>query len=224
MDVVKQVLGFTLLATTIWLVDVISAQIGADRAAWFLGFLLAVGIGCWVFGRFGGVAASGRRQLVAGVAGLAVATLGGMWMLDLRMAPEPAVCDDGSVATDLSYEEHVPWQAFSEPRVAALAGRPVFVDFTADWCLTCKVNEATILETNTVRQAMEDHGVVPLKADWTRRDPVITEWLHRHGRAGVPMYLVLPADTTRLPEVITPAMVVTALQQARAECAPGARC
>jgi len=209
---------------------VLAAQIGGDRGAWFLGFLLAVGIGCWIFGRFGGVAASGRRQLAAGLGGLAVATAGGLWMLDLQLAPEPAMCDDGSVATDLSYDEDIPWQAFSEPRVAALAGRPVFVDFTADWCLTCKVNEATILETDTVRGAMEEHGVVPLKADWTRRDPVITEWLHRHGRAGVPMYLVLPADAGRepivLPEVITPGMVVAALAQARKNeaCAPGAPC
>jgi thiol:disulfide interchange protein DsbD len=218
MDVVKQALGFTLLATTIWLVDVLVAQIGADQGAWFLGFLLTVGMACWIFGRFGGVAATGRRQLAAATAGLAVATFGGVSMLDLTLAPPDAVCDDGSVLSDLSFEEEVPWQTFTEPRVAALSGKPVFVDFTADWCLTCKVNESTILETDKVRGAMEEHGIVPLKADWTRRDPVITDWLHRHGRAGVPMYLVLPCEVGRepilLPEVITPSMVVAALEQA----------
>ena len=123
-----------------------------------------------------------------------------------------------AASDELSFDEHVPWQPFSEERVAALAGTPVFIDFTADWCLTCKVNERTILELPSVRQAMADHGIVPLKADWTRRDEVITEWLRRFKRAGVPMYVVLPADPEAepilLPEVITPEMVINAIEEA----------
>ena len=94
----------------------------------------------------------------------------------------------------------------------------MFVDFTADWCLTCKVNEKTILESLAVREGMAELGVVPLKADWTRRDEVITKWLRRYGKAGVPFYLVVPADRSRaniaLPEVITVDTVLTALRQA----------
>jgi thiol:disulfide interchange protein DsbD len=108
---------------------------------------------------------------------------------------------------------------FSDAQVASLAGSPVFIDFTADWCLTCKVNERTVLETDTVRAAMAEHGVVPLKADWTRRDPEITAWLQRYGRAGVPFYIVLPSDRSRdaivLGEVVTPAGVVSALAAAK---------
>ncbi len=103
-------------------------------------------------------------------------------------------------------------------RVAELDGQTVFIDFTADWCLTCKVNEKTVLNTATVRNAMQASGVVPLKADWTRKDEVITKWLQRYGRAGVPFYLVIPKNRSMepiaLPEVITPDLVAEALARA----------
>jgi thiol:disulfide interchange protein DsbD len=225
MDTLKQLLGFTLIATTVWLVDVLLAQIGEDRTVGFLGFLLCVAIGTWIYGRFGGVAATLQRQLVtAGLGGL-VATLGGVLFLDLRHAEAAEECDDGSLATDLRFDEAVPWQPFSEPRVAALAGKTVFVDFTADWCVSCKVNERTVLESSRVRSAMAELDVVPLKADWTRPDATIEAWLNRYGRAAVPMYLVIPGDRAKepilLPEVITPQMVVDALHDAT--CG-GARC
>jgi thiol:disulfide interchange protein DsbD len=127
--------------------------------------------------------------------------------------------DDGNIATDLDFSEEVPWQPFTEDRVAALAGQPVFVDFTADWCLSCKANEKTVLASESVRSAMKAHGVVPLKADWTRRDAVITKWLQRYGKAGVPFYLMIPADPTRehisLPEIITPGIVIDAFERAK---------
>jgi thiol:disulfide interchange protein len=216
MDGFKQLLGFTLIATTIWLVDVLIAQIGGDRAVGFMAFLMFVAMGCWVFGRWGGLAASGRQQLIAASVGTAISVGAGMYFLDFEF-DEVETCDDGELVTELDFGHEVPWQAFSEQRVASLQGTPVFIDFTADWCLTCKVNEKAILETETVRFAMRDHGIVPLKADWTRRDPVITEWLRRHGRAGVPMYLVVPSDPAEapftLPEVITQDLVVTALEK-----------
>jgi thiol:disulfide interchange protein/DsbC/DsbD-like thiol-disulfide interchange protein len=217
MDVLKQVLGFTLLATTVWLIDVMLAQIGPDRTSGYLAFLVAVGMACWMYGRFGGVAASWRAQGLAAGAGAAIAAAAGWYFLDFQLAEDES-CDDGSLAADLSFQDEIPWQAFTEPRIQALAGKTVFIDFTAEWCLTCKVNERTVLETESVRGAMADLGVVPLKADWTRRDEIITTWLRQHGRAGVPMYLVIPGDRARppilLPEVITPQMVVDALNTA----------
>ncbi len=219
MDAFKQLLGFTLIATTVWLVDVLMAQIGPDATTGFLIFLLFVALGSWVFGRFGGVAATGTRQLIAAAAGLSIAGVAGATVLDLDL-DDSAVCDDGTVVegTALDYSQHIPWQPFSEERVAALAGSVVFIDFTADWCFTCKVNERTILESATIRGVMDELDVVPLKADWTRADPVITEWLRRNNRAGVPMYLVLPKDPSKqpilLPEVITPGDVEEALRNA----------
>ncbi len=220
MESFKQLLGFTLIATTVWLVDVLLAQIGAERTVGFMAFLLFVAMGCWIFGHWGGVAATRQRQAITGLVGLAVAAVGAWGFLDLRIDTTPA-CDDGTLVTDLSFDAHIPWQPFTEDRVAQLAGQPVFIDFTADWCLTCKVNENTILETSTVRTAMAKHGIVPLKADWTKRDATITEWLRRYGRAGVPMYLLLPSnadnDPIVLPEVITSGMVTDALMAASAE-------
>lgn len=216
MDTAKQLLGFTLVATTVWLLSVLAVQVGAARVGGVLAFLTTVGLGAWVFGHFGDVVQTGRRQLQALGAGVLVIILGGYTFLDLDV--DDTVCDDGELATDLSFDASVPWQPFSESRLDALAGRPVFVDFTADWCVSCKVNERTVLETSTVRDAMARLGVVPLKADWTRQDPVISAWLARYDRASVPLYLVVPAsgvaDAFTLPEVITPGMVVDALDRA----------
>jgi len=216
METFKQLLGFTLIATAVWLTDVLMAQIGADRTTGFLAFLMFCAMGAWIFGHFGGVAATGRRQLTAALVAGGVMLGAGMYFLDMEFADEAP--DNGELATHLDYSHEIPWQPFSEDRVAALAGTPIFMDFTADWCLTCKVNERTILETNAVRTAMADAGVVALKADWTRRNDVITEWLHRYGRAGVPMYVVMSPDQSKppqvLPEVITPGMVIEAIAKA----------
>jgi thiol:disulfide interchange protein DsbD len=151
---------------------------------------------------------------------VALSGLVGSQMLTFEV-PEEETCDAGPLvsASELDWGgDDVPWQPFSEARVAELEGQAVFIDFTADWCLTCKVNEKTVLNTQTVRDAMKNAGVVPLKADWTRKDAVITEWLQRYGRAGVPFYLVVPKDRSvdpiPLPEVITPDLVARALARA----------
>ncbi|MCO4747224.1 MAG: thioredoxin family protein [Proteobacteria bacterium] len=210
METFKQVMGFTLLGTTVWLVDILAAQVGSDGAIGYLAFLCFVGFAAWMFGHFAGVAASGQRQATVAAAGLGVILLGGWGFLELEYS-EVAECDDGSVAAELDFAEEVPWQKFSEERLAALTDKPVFIDFTADWCLTCKANEKGFINTEPVREAMSKCGVVPLKADWTRRDPVITEWLKRYGRAGVPFYLMIPPDggaPVALPEVLTTDRVI----------------
>jgi thiol:disulfide interchange protein DsbD len=117
----------------------------------------------------------------------------------------------------MDYSQEIPWVPFSEERVEGLAGRPVFIDFTADWCLSCKANEKTILSTDTVRQAMADNKIVPLLADNTKKNPIIRKWLDRYQKAGVPMYLVIPADRSQpvkvLPEILTIGIVVDALNE-----------
>lgn len=218
MDGFKQILGFTLMATTLWLFDVLAAQIGTDRATGFLGFLLFASLGAWIFGHFGGVASELSRQAKALAVGVAVAAGGAWWLLDLTPA-EAAQCDDGKeLAATLDFQHEIPWQAFHEDRLKALTGKTVFIDFTADWCVSCKVNEKTVLESAGVRSHMDKLGVVPLKADWTRKDATIAAWLTKYQRAGVPMYLVVPpsglANAILLPEVITPDMVTGALDKA----------
>jgi thiol:disulfide interchange protein DsbD len=112
----------------------------------------------------------------------------------------------------------LPWQAFSQQSLdnALQSGRPVFVDFTADWCITCKANERFALDTTAVRQAFAQHQVVVLRADWTHGDPAITQILKEHGRAGVPMYLFYPGGKDRtpvvLPELISSQTVLDAMK------------
>ena len=101
---------------------------------------------------------------------------------------------------------------------AAAAGKPVFVDFTAAWCITCLVNERVALETAAARQAFEKTGTVKLKGDWTNRDPEITAVLKEVGRAGVPLYLYWPpkADKPKvLPQVLTEALILSELGASR---------
>ena len=217
MDAFKQLMGFTLVATTLWLVDVLMAQIGSERGIGFLAVLLVLSMSAWVFGRWGAPTRSIQSQLLALAAALLIAAVGAWAFLDLEMAEEPGVQGAEVAVDDLDFSEAIPWLPFAEQRLDELAGRTVFVDFTADWCLTCKVNERSILETARVRSAMDELGVVPMKADWTRKDPVITRWLKRYGKAGVPFYLVIPADraqqTIPLPEVITADGVIEALRR-----------
>src|SRR5207244_6176474 len=90
---------------------------------------------------------------------------------------------------------HGDWQAFTPERLQdeLAQGHTVFVDFTAAWCLTCKFNEATVLESNAVREAFQHRGIIKFKADWTNADPAITKILKQFGRPGVPLYVLYPA-------------------------------
>lgn len=216
MEAFKQFLGFTLMATTVWLVDVVASQTGRDGGTGFLVFLMFVGLGCWIFGRWGGLGATRRAQALALGVAVLLSGVAGWRVLRTEVAAAEDCGPTDLAVDDLDFSEEIPWQPFNEANVAALAGRTVFVDFTADWCLTCKVNERTVLATSTVRDAMAEHDVVPLKADWTLRDETITAWLQRYGRAGVPFYLVIPADRSKEPiplgEVITPDSVVQGLR------------
>jgi thiol:disulfide interchange protein DsbD len=217
METFKQLLGFTLIAVAVWMVDIFADLVGVEGGMRFVAFLTTVGLGAWIYGRWGGLEQTRVRQLVALAAAVAVIAVGARYFIVLE--PAVADCPDDNVVGDVAWEgDEIPWQPFSGEAVAALAGKPVFIDFTAKWCLTCKVYERTIIDTAEVREAMRRLGVVPLVADWTRRDPEITEWLQRYGRAGVPFYLVLPADSDAapiaLPEALTRSDVVEALESA----------
>ncbi len=218
METFKQFMGFTLMATTVWLIDVLGAQTGSAGVVGFAAFLLFVSMGCWILGRWGGPIATDRAKLIALCLAIALAIFGARTFLVVDFS-SPEKADTGALVLDLDFSESVPWQPFTEARVEGLKGKPVFIDFTADWCLSCKANEKTVLESEKVRMAMKLNGIVPLKADWTRRDSVITTWLQRYGKAGVPFYLLLPADPSKaaipLPEIITPGIVIAGFEAAK---------
>ena len=107
-------------------------------------------------------------------------------------------------------------ESFSESRLAALRreGRPVFVYFTADWCLTCKVNEQVAIEQSVVGKAFKAGNVAVLVGDWTRNDPAIGRFIESQGRSGVPLYLFYPkeGDVQTLPQVLTPGTLTQLVQ------------
>jgi thiol:disulfide interchange protein len=196
----KQVLGFLLLATLLWLSWIIGRLRGADGMVELGGLLLIIGILAWIKGSFWTPVSSGRSRVLAALAMVAVLVLAiGSYFF-------------------VTAPSEIPWQAFSQQSLdsALQSGRPIFVDFTADWCITCKANERFALDSTAVRQAFAQHQVLVLRADWTHGDPEITQILKDHGRAGVPMYLFYPGGKERppvvLPELISSQTVLDAMK------------
>ncbi|MGA9117356.1 MAG: thioredoxin family protein [Bacteroidota bacterium] len=219
METAKQFMGFLMMATMLWLLFVLGRQLGMEAVIYAGAFLLALGMGCWILGRFATLTAGAGRRLAAWGVAAAVAAGGYAFFISPVLEARETL---GTAGTPPGAEA-VPWESFSLERLeAALAGdRTVFIDFTADWCLTCKVNERTVLADPEVVRAFRTMGVLPIKADWTGRNPDITRLLAKFGRSGVPLYVIFPAGKPHapivLPEVITTGIVLEALASARKE-------
>jgi thiol:disulfide interchange protein DsbD len=204
MEVLRQAISVPIFATVIWLAWVLAQAYGAGALAAVLASFLVLAIAGWFLGRWPAIR---WATVVAGVLVLAAATLA---FMSQRLATEPA-----SAATNgnNAISEWHPWSQETVDRLVA-AGRPVFVDFTASWCLSCQVNERVALQRPEVREAFAAHGVVLLKADWTRHDEAITKALTALDRSGVPAYaLYIPgaSQPEMLPEALTPGIVRDAL-------------
>ena len=199
----KVLMAFPMFATVIWLVWVIGQQTGIDGAAALLATLLAIAFIAWALGT-PGIGSIARAAFGAvGVLGLAAALA---WMLPaFEAAAAPAAHAESGSA----------WQPWSEQRVAELraAGKPVFVDFTAAWCVTCQVNKRTTLSKAEVMADFASRGVVLLRADWTRRDAAISAELARLGRNGVPVY-VLYGTGRAAPQVLSEILSVSQVRDA----------
>ncbi len=213
MNTFKTVMGFLLMATVVWLLDVLGKQAGAPGLVRMTGLLALLGFAGWIYGAFGNIMKEQRTRLIASLAALVIAVAGAVVLL--RFEPIQA-SQSGPIA---SREGGIPWERFSEKRVAELSaqGKTAFIDFTAAWCWTCKVNEKAVIETDEVTKAVKDLGVVALKGDWTNRDPEISAYLKKRGRAGVPLYVIVPPGQTEnpivLPEVVTKDQVIQALKK-----------
>ena len=200
----KQLLAFPMFATVAWLAWVLGVQLDNDAVLRLMIALLALAFALWSWHAMqsGGARAFGAAALLALAAAIAVALP--LATLGAKIAnAAPAATAEGD------------WQPFSPASVAALSasGRPVFVDFTAAWCVTCQVNKRTTLQRDAVRGAFAQHGVALLRADWTRRDPQITAALARLGRNGVPVYVLYRPgkEPLLLPEILTQQAVFDAL-------------
>lgn len=208
MERVKQALAFPLYASAAWLVWVVSIQAGPAALATVLAGMVALAFAAWVYGqtRLSG----GPGRMLGSV--LALLALGGAIAGAMTAAPVAPPATAGA-AQSAGSADHEPW---SEARQSDLLGqgKPVFVNFTAAWCVTCLVNERTSLSTSAVKQALKDKGVTYLKGDWTNRDATIARVLESHGRSGVPFYLLyLPGkpEPLVLPQILTEGIVLDAL-------------
>jgi thiol:disulfide interchange protein DsbD len=225
MESIKQAFAFPMFATAIWLVWVFGRQTSNGGVALLLFALLLMGMAAWVVHRWS------FRELSRSVALAARAVVGVMLLgalgAALAGARSTSAGTGGGDAAPSASRAQTAWQPYSPARVDSLrsAGRPVFVDFTAAWCLTCQVNERTVLSSDRVRKAFERRDVALVKADWTNRDPTITRALESHGRSGVPVYVLYAGDGSSpnlLPEVLTEDIVVGALEDLPAAPASGA--
>lgn len=208
---VKQFMGFLLLATLLFLLYVLGVQRGLEGAIWASCFLLVISVACWMKGAFAVPTASIAKRTLVLVLMLVVVLGSGVYFIGDKFQ---------SVKIDSAgFQIRGDWHPFTPERLQAELeqGRTVFVDFTAAWCLTCKFNEANVLETQDVREAFQRHGIVKLKADWTNGDPAITKVLQQFGRPGVPLYVLYTAKNEEpivFPELLTKGMVLDKLETA----------
>jgi thiol:disulfide interchange protein DsbD len=223
MQTLRELLAFPMYASAAWLAWVLTQQAGPDALARLLFAAVFIGLAAWAWGRYA-TPAAGRLSTAIGIAmaSLAAALLL-LWALggeDAGRATSGTQTEgrSGSLPSALaSGAPDRPWQAWSDQRVkdALAQGHPVFVDFTAAWCVTCQANKQLALERQPVIEAFARRKVVTLRADWTQRDPAIAAALARHGRNGVPLYLVYHpgrAQPLVLPELLTASIVLDALR------------
>jgi thiol:disulfide interchange protein len=199
METFKHLLAFPLYATAIWLLWVAGRQTGVNGIGVLLAGMLTLAMGLWLW-RY-----AGWPRLLSVI--FIVLALSAIASPMVNRAPESAL--SSSAGSD----------QFSEAYLGQLldAGQPVFVNVTADWCITCIANERIALSTNSVQAAFASRGIAYLKADWTNYDPAIADYLASHGRTGIPLYLVYdprqPQRPEILPQLLTPATVIEALER-----------
>jgi thiol:disulfide interchange protein DsbD len=203
MEVLRQAVAVPIFATVIWLAWVLTGAYGSGALVALLGSFLLLAIAGWFLGRW---PAKRWATVVAAIILLSVVAIA-------IYAPKEMVTASETLSPPEAAGVWQPWSAEAVSKYQA-EGRPVFVDFTASWCLSCQVNERVALQQPEVQQAFAERKVVLLRADWTRRDEAITQSLTALGRSGVPAYaLYTPGETSPrlLPEVLTPGIVLDAL-------------
>ncbi len=199
METFKQFLAFPMFATAIWLIWTLTNMAGSTGLVILLCAMLVVAFGAWIYGR-----GQAKGGIVSKLVALAALVVAGFMIKDItiQQAGPVAVNAPGGDTSKL------PSDVFSPERLAELRanGTPVFIDFTASWCVTCQTNKLTAIKRPAVIEAFHETGTVYMVADWTVQDPVITETLAQYGRSGVPLYLYYQAGAEEaeiLPQILT---------------------
>jgi thiol:disulfide interchange protein len=211
MEVLKQATAAPIFATVIWLVWLFASSAGVDALTALLAAFLLLAIAGWILGRW-----PARRVASAfaiPVIILAVATpLYALWKFP---------------AAETNTASKAGWEPYNREAIEQYRaqGRPVFVDFTARWCLSCQVNERAVLNRGDVRRRLHNSGIVLVRADWTKHDESIASALKELGRSGVPTYVFYPPGqpAVLLPEVLTPGVVLGALDQLQSRLKPNSQ-
>ena len=203
MERVKQATGFLLLATMLWLLFSLGRGLGADAVVWTGMLMLVLGVACWVQGTFNTLVASDPVRW-ASRAAIVVLVLGGGWACVEQIAhAAPPVTSSQPFAVQLD--------------AARKTGRTVFVDLTAEWCVSCKANEKAVLSTDAIQKALRDQNVVFLTGDFTTYSEDIAKLLKQHNAPSVPLYLVYPAGKPDAPIVLPPILTKQTVLEALAE-------
>jgi thiol:disulfide interchange protein len=217
MEKFKIAMGFPMLATVVWLFNIAASSYGKN-VLWLGVFLVVVAFAAWIFGDF---FQRGRQRKGVALA-LVLILLGGGYAVALEKELDwrNAMPEAGTTSSLKESVDGIDWQRWSPEAVAQARadGQPVLVDFTADWCLTCQVNKKTSIEISSVRAKLKEINAVAFIGDYTHFPDAITTELNRYQRAGVPLVLVYPknpdAEPIVLPEVLTPGIVLNALDRA----------
>ncbi len=218
METLKKGLAFPMYGAALWLTWVFAQQAGSIALGQVLGAGVLAAFGAWLHGLAQGRRAAGKAFLVSMIIGLlCVAGALALAVSAALAAKQPTAAGPAAPSSGPGLVA----EAWSPERVAALRaeGRPVLVDFTAAWCVTCQVNEKVALSGGKVAEAFKATNAVYLKADWTNRDPVIAKALAEFGRVGVPLYVVYPksgGEPVILPQLLTEGMVIEAIEKAGA--------
>ena len=220
METFKQVMAFPVFATVIFLTFVFGRLTGGTLGITvLLSALLVLSMAGWVYGRWSLPSKPAAARAVARVVAVLLAAAAVFVSVNV-----PAVVPTETLAAG-NADGAPTWEPFTAERVAELRaqGRPVFVDYTADWCISCKFNEGTVLASASVMQAFRDANVALLKADWTQQPAHITESMAQFGRASVPLYVLHSpeADTEPvvLPTILTHGMVIGAVESLASDAA-----
>ena len=212
MESVKQFMGFLLMAAVVFLALVAGRLGGVDAVIALLIALLVAGLAAWIYGRWSVPVKPKRTQRIAQMISLALLVVASYYAISETKAAYE------NFETGSSVSKNGQWQPWSSERVETelAAGKPVFIDFTASWCLICQVNKKVATHTQATEALFEEYGVVALEADWTRYDSAITTELERFGRSGVPLYVLYAPDgeVTVLPQSLTNGIVREAVEKA----------